>query len=325
MWLFNSATTTRSPSSPNARYLPLPLEETAARQEQGHAEDDHGYFKYRSTSPPVPTPSRRPLRWHLFVGLASVLQLAVLALAAFGLYGAILHALGRVKILTLTLEQVRDAGWVRPQLELAPPMGQEAATAAAGVLHTYDMASPNTTLPTTSQHLLILTPLSNCARNIDSLFGHLDRLTHPRSNTSLGFLVSDTSDDTGLVLRKAVDARLNDYRAVTLVQKDYQLDLPSHSGRHSLWAQGGRRGVMAKARTTLLMSTLRADVDWVLWLDSDVAELSPTLFEDLLYYGGAGVGAAATDSIDEPLADVVTPNIFRRRRRGAVQGYDQNK
>lgn len=94
---------------------------------------------------------------------------------------------------------------------------------------------------------------------------------------------------------------------------------------------------MAKARTTLLTSTLEPSVDWVLWLDVDLVEAPKSLIADLLRYGGAGVeeleGPAANvanvadeDELDRPpSADVITPNIMKRRGPGRLQGYDLNK
>lgn len=96
---------------------------------------------------------------------------------------------------------------------------------------------------------------------------------------------------------------------------------------------------MARARTYLLTATLEPSVDWVLWLDSDVAELSPSLFEDLLIYGGAGVspsaplgapshaGADVSASANAPAPawnDVIVPNALKRRPDGSLMGFDMN-
>lgn len=83
---------------------------------------------------------------------------------------------------------------------------------------------------------------------------------------------------------------------------------------------------MAKARTTLLISTLRADVDWVLWLDSDVDEVSSSLFEDLLVYGNTGVVAdGPPQPTGELLSDVVAANVYLRWKDRSLHGYDLNK
>lgn len=87
------------------------------------------------------------------------------------------------------------------------------------------------------------------------------------------------------------------------------------------------RSILGRVRSILLTSTLRGDHDWVLWLDSDVTEVSPRLFEELLFLGGTGAGpASAGDNAhgSSEFNDVVTPNICRRRGRD-VHGYDLNK
>jgi mannan polymerase complexes MNN9 subunit len=67
------------------------------------------------------------------------------------------------------------------------------------------------------------------------------------------------------------------------------------------------------------MSTLEPTVDWVLWLDSDVVDLSPSIFEDLLDFGGTGAGE------ERERNDVVVANVFTRSSEGRLEIYDQNK
>lgn len=106
---------------------------------------------------------------------------------------------------------------------------------------------------------------------------------------------------------------------------------------------------MARARTYLLTSTLEPSVDWVLWIDSDIAEVSPTLFQDLLIYGQGGVidtpsssssqssnqqenGAArererereTTSSQVVLWNDVIVPNAMKRLPDGQLLGFDMN-
>lgn len=101
-----------------------------------------------------------------------------------------------------------------------------------------------------------------------------------------------------------------------------QVSLFTLSACHVIDHMSPFRAVMAKARTTLLMSTLEADVDWVLWIDSDVEEISDTLFEDMLFYGNGG---ASGEKADEPMADVIAANVFKRRPHNKLQAYDLNK
>ncbi|ORY92917.1 Anp1-domain-containing protein [Leucosporidium creatinivorum] len=277
------------------------------------------------------SPDLRQLSWqHKRRTLLGYLLATVLcAFAAVGAVSSTLALSGQIKLVPhYSKAQLLDAGWLRPPLALEEwsPSSITDDERPLARLSTHDFTLPPTT-STTSLNLLILTPLHNAADRLPNLFSKLDAFTHPRINTSLGFIVSDSTDDTGDVLREMVDQRRENYREVTLLHKDFNIENPGGKSRHQLWAQGQRRTVLAKARTTLLMSTLRADVDWVLWLDSDVWEVSSSLFEDLLLYGNTGVTRAGPEELvdaDEVWSDVVAANVFTRKKDGSLQAYDLN-
>ena len=69
---------------------------------------------------------------------------------------------------------------------------------------------------------------------------------------------------------------------------------------------------MARARNSLLFTTMGPSTAWVLWLDSDIIETPPTLIQDLAAY-------------DKP---VIVPNCFQRYidddGRKAIRPYDYN-
>jgi hypothetical protein len=182
-------------------------------------------------------------------------------------------------------------------------------------------------------HILILTPLKNAVDLLDSFFSLLTGLEHPKENISIGFLIGDEEDDTGKIVHEWVGKQqdLGHYRKISLLKKDFGIITPGGDARHKNWLQGQRRSLMAKARTLLLTSTLEPSVDWVLWLDSDLAEAPKSMIADLLYYGHAGVYPDNYDNTNAnledqmPLADVITPNIMRRLGPGQIQGYDLNK
>lgn len=315
---------------------------------------------------PPPKP-RNPYIWSALVAFQLTL-LSLAGLALFLLYD--LHVGNLHRLPTYTPAQVRDAGWNRPPLRL--PIDPTLSDLPPSRRGTTERVFPSPTSPqrggppptANSLHLLILTPLHDSADRLPAFFQHtLDRLTHPRVNTSLGFLESDSRDETLQVLRELCDEREDLYQDITILKKDFNLETPGGEGRHKVWAQHQRRcvslasqrwlppsffqaktgvvcglfsvlrsSVMGKARSTLLMSTLSPTIDWVLWLDSDVDDVSPSLFEDLLTRGNTGVVVNAededvesNDSPEERLADVVTPNIFRFKRNGKLQGYDLNK
>ncbi|KAK4049594.1 Golgi mannosyltransferase complex subunit [Microbotryomycetes sp. JL201] len=335
-----------SPSHDKPAYVPLAKEDPQSHLYTPSAPSQPGGVQLHDVDGPAWTQAHRRRRIQLVLA-GAVTLLALIVFAAFGVYFVVASSLGKIQSLpSYSAAQLRDAGWLRPALVLDQPFHSSPDTEPLGKLSVFDWTSTRSStltvdnasvrhsgaheplVPTSALHLLILTPLCNSAQQLDMLFRNIDSLTHPKANTSIGFLVSDTHDDTGARLRQFTDERLSSYREITLLEKDFNLDLPSGSARHRLWAQGQRRSIMAKARTTLLMSTLRPDVDWVLWLDVDVAEMSPSLFEDLMLYGSAGVTTEApSHEVARPRsewADVITPNVFVVKNSGFVQGYDLN-
>ncbi|KAK4047509.1 Golgi mannosyltransferase complex subunit [Microbotryomycetes sp. JL221] len=335
-------------------YVPLAKEDPQAQLYKSEY-STHGSTSPSSSSttesdPTLRAQAHRRRRRALVALTVAAFGVAVIVFALIGVYFVIAMMLGKIQSLpSYSGAQLRDAGWLRPPLMLDQPFHSKTDTDPQGRLTTYDFTTMSTSAlaianndegskddltlqaptATSALHLLILTPMCNSADQLDMLFRNIDSLTHPKANTSIGFLVSDTHDDTGSRLRQFVDSRLAQYRGITLLQKDFDLKLPSGNARHRLWAQGQRRAIMAKARTTLLMSTLTPDVDWVLWLDVDVAEMSPSLFEDLMLYGNAGVTADAPlhekAGPREQWADVITPNVFKTKHEGDwMQGYDLN-
>lgn len=77
--------------------------------------------------------------------------------------------------------------------------------------------------------------------------------------------------------------------------------------------QKARRAAMARARNTLLFTTLGPTTSWVLWLDADIVETRPSLIQDLA-------------SHDKP---IIVPNCFQRyydkeKEAMDVRPYDYN-
>ena len=70
---------------------------------------------------------------------------------------------------------------------------------------------------------------------------------------------------------------------------------------------------MAKARNSLLFTTMGPSVSWILWLDADIIEYPPTLIQDLAAF-------------DVP---IIAPNCFQRfyddeQKRMDIRPYDFN-
>jgi len=163
------------------------------------------------------------------------------------------------------------------------------------------------------QRVLILTPLKDASKYLDTYFVNLERMSYPKHLTSLAFLVSDTSDDTVDKLTKYAEMNgkrrnpLDRYERISVFVKDFNFDLPGDQ-RHKYELQPLRRSYLAKARNYLLTAALNAEHSWVLWLDVDVVLYDKSIIEDLM-------------SVD---ADVVVPNCLLNREDGEFWGYDKN-
>lgn len=109
-------------------------------------------------------------------------------------------------------------------------------------LHDFD---GNSSPPRTSdeQHVLILTPLKNAAHALPSFFKLLESFTHPKSNTSIAFLMGDIQDDTPAILEAWVARTVQRkvYRKITVLNKSFGLVSPSGEVRHKETVQGQRR------------------------------------------------------------------------------------
>lgn len=174
------------------------------------------------------------------------------------------------------------------------------------------------------QHLLILSPIRNAHGILPTYFEHLENLQHPKENTSIGFLLSDEEDETGILVQHWCDeqAAKGEYRHITLLRKDFGLFVPKGQARHENWIQAQRRALMARARTLLLISTVNAAVDWVFWLDVDVKEMPSTIIQDLMHFGRV----KEENNDMHVIADIITPNIMDRvRDTTEIHPYDRSK
>jgi len=160
--------------------------------------------------------------------------------------------------------------------------------------------------------------MKNSIEHIWHFFQLLDRLSYPSHLLQLGILVSDSSDRTHARALELADERQysRKYRGkrwskMTVLNKDF-VDSKSDSKedykgdnvgkeRHAYEAQVGRRKLLAKSRSWLLMSTLSIEVDYVLWLDVDVVDYESSMLERLLRYAKGEIGGSRG-------ADVVVPN-----------------
>ncbi|KAJ5115166.1 hypothetical protein NUU61_000925 [Penicillium alfredii] len=170
-----------------------------------------------------------------------------------------------------------------------------------------------------SERVLILTPL---ARFYSQYWDNLVRLNYPHELISLGFIAPKTKDGNAAVkaLEKAI-ARTqsgpidNRFASISILRQDFDPPLSSQNEkvRHQLSSQKVRREAMARARNSLVFTTLGPSTSWVLWLDADIVETPASLIQDLT-------------SHNQP---VVVPNCYQRyydsnSKQWAVRPYDYN-
>jgi Anp1 len=132
--------------------------------------------------------------------------------------------------------------------------------------------------------VLILTPVKNAVAFLDRYCECLHRLTYPHDAISLGFLESDSHDETFPVLSRHIRLFRKEFRRAGIWKKDfgYQLPIGIHRGAEPIQAE--RRAILARSRNQLMFHALE-DEEWVLWLDVDVIEYPPDIVERLLAAG----------------------------------------
>ncbi|KAF2142464.1 glycosyltransferase family 62 protein [Aplosporella prunicola CBS 121167] len=154
------------------------------------------------------------------------------------------------------------------------------------------------------ERVLILTPLRDAAFYLPKYFDLLSDLSYPHHLIDLGFLVSDTTDDTVAVLAKELE-RIQKNEAVAfhsamIVEKDFGVETSQDvEYRHSFAAQGPRRKTMGRARNYLLSSTMKPEHSWVYWRDVDIVDSPKKIIEDFVAHD----------------RDVIVPNIWFHRYR----------
>ena len=169
------------------------------------------------------------------------------------------------------------------------------------------------------ERVLVLTPLS---RFYQGYWDNLVKLSYPHELISVGFIIPRNAEgDRALAaLEKAmyrtqsgpIDAR---FASISILRQDFDPPILSQDEkeRHKLENQKVRRESMARARNSLLFTTLGPTTSWVLWIDADIVETPSTLVQDLI-------------SHEVP---VVVPNCYQRyynteTKRMDERPYDYN-
>lgn len=167
--------------------------------------------------------------------------------------------------------------------------------------------------------VLILTPL---ARFCPEYFDNLLKLTFPHELISVGFIIP--KDSAGNAATKQLQEQIaktqagsesKRFASITILRQDFEPPFQSQAegDRHRIEKQKIRRAAMAKARNSLLFTTLGPTTSWVLWLDSDIVETPPSLIQDLALH-------------DKP---IIVPNCYQKffnkeKNQLDVRPYDYN-
>ncbi|CAO2651890.1 Nn.00g001730.m01.CDS01 [Neocucurbitaria sp. VM-36] len=195
-----------------------------------------------------------------------------------------------------------------------------APQAAPPVVHYYMNNLTTSRTPVENEEtVLILTPL---ARFYQEYWDNLAKLDYPHSLISLGFIIPKTKE--GNAAYAALQAQVTKtqsgpknkrFAAVTILRQDTESPLQSQNEaeRHKMENQKARRAAMAKARNSLLFTTMGPTTSWVLWMDADIVETPSTLIQDLAGY-------------DVP---IIVPNCFQRfynedKKAMDIREYDYN-
>ncbi|PKS12006.1 hypothetical protein jhhlp_001302 [Lomentospora prolificans] len=161
--------------------------------------------------------------------------------------------------------------------------------------------------------VLILTPMT---RFYQEYWENLLRLSYPHELITLGFILPKTKEGNAAtaalqkqVIKTQKGPEKDRFNAVTILRQDFDPVLASQdeSERHKLEHQKARRAVMAKARNSLLFTTLGPLTSWVLWLDADIVETPSTLIQDLALH-------------DKP---IIAPNCFQRFKNPQTGKMDE--
>lgn len=207
-----------------------------------------------------------------------------------------------------------------PSLPFRKAKNSDSKSAPPPVVHYHMNNLTNTNDPVGNREtVLILTPL---ARFYQEYWDNLLKLSYPHDLISLGFIIPKNREGNAAtaalqaqIQKTQTGAKGKRFASITILRQDTELPLQSQaeSERHKIENQKARRAAMAKARNSLLFTTIGPATSWVLWVDSDIIETPPTLIQDLAAH-------------NKP---VLAPNCFQRyynteKKKMDVRPYDYN-
>lgn len=158
---------------------------------------------------------------------------------------------------------------------------------------------------TNRETVLILTPL---ARFYPEYWENLLKLTYPHELITLGFIIPKNKEGNAataalqeqVTKTQKLGPEKKRFGSIIIERQDFDPPLVSQNEaeRHKMSNQKIRRAAMARARNSLLYTTLGPHTSWVFWLDSDIVETPPDIIQDLA-------------SHDKP---IIAPNCFQKYR-----------
>jgi hypothetical protein len=155
--------------------------------------------------------------------------------------------------------------------------------------------------------VLILTPVKDASPFLETYFSALRSLRYPRELISVGFLESDSRDNTHELIGQRAAQLSGLYRRVGVWKRDFGFEIPAEMPRWSPEFQVERRAALARSRNHLLSRAL-VDEDWVLWIDADVIGYPADIIERLLATG----------------KDIVHPHCLIAPANGPSRTFDLN-
>ncbi|KAF2251185.1 glycosyltransferase family 62 protein [Trematosphaeria pertusa] len=188
------------------------------------------------------------------------------------------------------------------------------------VMHYYmNNVTQSRTPAENEEKVLILTPL---ARFYQEYWDNLVKIQYPHDLISLAFIIPKTKEGNAAyaalqtqVTKLQKGPNKKRFASVTILRQDTESPLQSQNEaeRHKIENQKSRRAAMAKARNSLLFTTLGPTTSWVFWLDADIVEFPPTIIQDLAAYD----------------ADIIAPNCYQRyyddkKKAMDIRPYDFN-
>ncbi|KAF2746232.1 glycosyltransferase family 62 protein [Sporormia fimetaria CBS 119925] len=206
-----------------------------------------------------------------------------------------------------------------PSLPFRKSKSNEPAPAPPVVHYHMNKLTTSRTPIANKETVLILTPLT---RFYQGYWDNLLKLSYPHEYISLGFIIPKTKEGNqayaalqAQVTKTQSGPKAKRFASITILRQDTENPLQSQNEaeRHKLENQKARRAAMAKARNSLLFTTMGPTTSWILWMDADIVETPASLIQDLAAY-------------DVP---IIAPNVFQRfynneKKAMDIRPYDYN-